>query len=154
MTTSQVRRLGAEEIRRFSSTYIAEGRKQESWRIKEVEIRDGLLSARICMESTFVSAQDPGGFHLSVFPALEFLSQLMIVYTHVWAQLPEKRRECWMVESQTCFLSAIRNSEDIRVEMTVRKMRKRGVHLYCVADYRVTDDQGGLFEASLKGFLS
>lgn len=154
MTASLARRLGPDEIKRLSSTYLTEGRKQESWRIHEIEIQDDRLIARIGMESTFISEQDPGGFHLTVFSTLEFLSQLMIIYAHVWAQLPEKRREGWMVESRTRVLRAIRDADDIRVEMTVSKMRKRGVHLYCVADYRVTDGQGGLFEASLKGFLS
>jgi hypothetical protein len=78
----------------------------------------------------------------------------MIIYAHVWAGLNEKSREGWMVESHTRSVRAVRNPEHIQVEMTVSRMRQRGANLYCTADYRVTDDQGGLFEVQLKGFLS
>jgi hypothetical protein len=59
-----------------------------------------------------------------------------------------------MVESTTRAVRQIRNPDDIRVEMNVRQMRKHGEHLICIADFRVTDDADGLFEVSLKGFLS
>jgi hypothetical protein len=148
------RRLGEDEIARFASPYLNGGRKQESWRIDAIEIEDGRLLAEVSMRSTYVSGTDAGGFHLTIFSTLEFLSQLMIVYVHVWAGLREKSREGWMVESRTRSVRAVRNPERIQVEMTVRKMRQRGVNLYCTADYRVTDDQGGLFEVQLKGFVA
>jgi hypothetical protein len=154
MTTTLVAHLGPAEIGKLSSHYLNEGRKQESWRIEGIEITDNRLDARVSMSSTYVSGSDSQGFHLTIFSTLEFLSQLMILYAHVWAGLPEKRREGWMVESSTRSLRAIRSAENIRVEMTVLKMRKRGENLYCVADYRVTDDRDGIFEARLKGFLS
>lgn len=146
--------LGQAEIQRLSSFYLREGRRQESWEIDEISILDRELSARVSMKSFFVSGTDQHGFHLTIFSTLEFLSQLMIIYAHVWAGIEEKIREGWMVESQTRSVRAIRNPERIDVSMLVRKIRKRGDNLYCVADYRVTDDAGGLFEVSLKGFLS
>lgn len=154
MNITLAARLGPTEIGKLSSHYLNEGRKQESWRIEEIEISNNRLDARVSMSSTYVSSSDSQGFHLTIFSTLEFLSQLMILYAHVWAGLPEKRREGWMVESSTRSLRAIRSAENIRVEMTVLKMRKRGENLYCVAEYRVTDDKDGLFEARLKGFLS
>jgi hypothetical protein len=148
------RRLGADEIARFASPYLNGGRKQESWRLDAVEIEDGRLLAEVSMRSTYVSDTDSKGFHLSIFSMLEFLSQLMIIYMHVWAGLHEKSREAWMVESRTRSVRALRNPARIQVEMTVRKMRRRGVNLYCTADFRVTDDQGGLSEVQLKGFVA
>jgi len=142
------------EIDRLSSHYLSEGRKQESWKIKEVQIQGKKLSAVVTMSSIYVSSADPQGFHLTIFSALEFLSQLMITYAHVWAGLTEKTREGWMLESRARTIRAIRNAEHIQVEMVVRTMRKRGGTLFCVADYRVTDDRDGLFEVQLEGFLS
>jgi hypothetical protein len=146
--------LNEDEIESLSSHYLSEGRKQESWKIKEVRIQGEKLSAVVTMRSTYVSGSDTQGFHLTIFSALEFLSQLMITYAHVWAGLENKTREGWMLESKTRTVRAIRNAERIEVEMVVRAMRKRGENLFCEADYRVTDNQNGLFEVQLKGFLS
>jgi hypothetical protein len=146
--------LDADEIERLTSHYLSEGRKQESWKIKAVHIQGDKLSAIVTMPSVYVSGSDTRGFHLTIFSALEFLSQLMITYAHVWAGLTEKTREGWMLESRTRSVRAIRNAEHIQVEMEVRTMRRQGENLFCVADYRVSDDQDGLFEVQLKGFLS
>jgi hypothetical protein len=146
--------LNEDEIESLSSHYLSEWRKQESWKIKEVRIQGEKLSAVVTMRSTYVSGSDTQGFHLTIFSALEFLSQLMITYAHVWAGLENKTREGWMLESKTRTVRAIRNAEHIEVEMVVRAMRKRGENLFCEADYRVTDNQNGLFEVQLKGFLS
>ena len=154
MDTSISANLSEDEIERLSSHYLAEGRKQESWKIREVRIQGRALSAVVSMRSTYVSRSDAQGFHLTLFSALEFLSQLMITYAHVWAGLTEKTREGWMLECNTRSVRAIRNAAHIDVDMEVRSMRKHGNNLLCEADYRVTDNQGGLFEVQLKGFLS
>lgn len=145
--------LSGEDVKAICSDYLQEGRKQESWAIRSIAIDDGFLRAQIGMTSVY--SPSPGSdFHLTIFSTLEFLSQLMIIYAHDWAGLERKVREGWMVESSTRSRRAIRNPDDIRVEMHVRQMRTRGEHLYCVADFRVSDDGDGLFEATLKGFLS
>jgi hypothetical protein len=59
-----------------------------------------------------------------------------------------------MVESNAKLVRSIRDASDIKVEMEARSFRKRGENLICIADYKVTDQHGGLFEVSLKGFLS
>lgn len=146
--------LKAQDLQHLTSHYLSEGRRDDAWAIDEVVIEGTRLQARVRMRSYFVSSSDAGGFHLSIFSTLEFLSQLMIVYAHVWAGLERKVREGWMVESRTRSVRAIRQAEDIRVEMAVRTMRRRGENLYCVADFRVTDGAGGLFEVTLKGFLA
>ncbi len=146
--------LNKVDLEKLSSHYLTSGRKQESWTIETVQVRDDSLSAEVTMASTYVSGTDARGFHLTIFSTLEFLSQLMIIYAHVWAGLPDKTREGWMVESKTRCVRAIRNADNIRVTMLVRSMRKRGDNLYCDAEFRVTDEQDGLFEVQLKGFLS
>jgi hypothetical protein len=112
-----------------------------------------VLRARVKMTSLYVSQTD-SGFHLTIFSTLEFASQLMIIYAHNWAGLREKLHEAWMVESTTRAVRQIRNPDDIRVEMNVRQMRRLAKRLICIADFRVTDDADGLFEVTLKGFLS
>lgn len=148
------RRLLAGDIESFLSHYLMQGRRQEHWRIDDVEIDDDRLTASVSVQNAFISSTDAHRFHLSIIVALEFLSQLMIIYAHVWSGLSEKSREGWMVESTARNVRAIRNPDRIRVEMTVPTMRKHGDHLYCIADYLVTDDQDGLFEIRIKGFLS
>ncbi|WP_186343201.1 hypothetical protein [Allochromatium palmeri] len=148
------KRLLLADIAALSSTYLTEGRKQESWAIEWIEIEGDQLWAKVVMTAQYRSATDAAGFHLTIFSTLEFLSQLMIIYAHDWAGLASKVREGWMVESKTRSLSAVRNPDDIRVQMQVRRMRRRGEHLYCDADFTVTDDADGRFEVSLKGFLS
>lgn len=146
--------LSDKDIQNYLSHYLNEGRKQESWKIDEITISGKKLTSRISMHSIYISDTDSGGFHLTIFSALEFLSQLMIIYTHVWAGLKSKSREGWMVESHTRTIRAIRNPKNIHVEMTVSTIRKRGVNLFCDARYRLTDDRDGLFEVRLKGFLA
>lgn len=143
----------SDDVNAISSPYLKEGRKQESWEIQSIEIDQRVLRARIRMTSLYVSETD-SGFHLTIFSTLEFVSQLMIIYMHEWAGLSKKLREAWMVESTIRAVRQIRNPDDIRVEMNVRQRRKHRQHLICIADFRVTDDADGLFEISLKGFLS
>jgi hypothetical protein len=156
MTTSTTApiRLDPQALAPLLSAYLTKGRKDDCWRIDRVEIEGDRLLAEVSMSSTYASASDPGGFHLTIFSALEFASQLMIIHAHVWAGLESKTREGWMVESTARAVRAIRDSQGIAVRMQVHQLRKRGEHLYCNADFTVTDSQGGLFEIGLKGFLS
>ena len=146
--------LNTSDIKKISSDYLNEGRKQESWQINNVEIQGMQLMAEVSMCSVYLSKSDNEEFHLTIFSTLEFLSQLMIIYGHVWSDRTEKQREGWMIESHTRSVRAIRNPKQIQIKMTVQKMRKRGENLYCLADYQVSDPQGGLMEVQLKGFLS
>ncbi|NQW92745.1 MAG: hypothetical protein HQ446_01685 [Polaromonas sp.] len=146
--------LRPEQIKKLSSHYLNEGRKQESWQIGEIQIRGRELRTTVSMRSIYTSGTDSKGFHLTIFSTLEFLSELMIVYAHAWAGLPEKSKEGWMVESSTKSVRAIRNPDAIHVTMKIASIKKLGENMLCLADYAVTDDQGGLFEVRLKGFLS
>lgn len=146
--------LSAKDIAPISSTYLNSGRKEESWEIRFVEIEGDRLRAEVIMTSIHVSPTDNHGFHLTIFSTLEFLSQLMIIYVHDWCGAEQKTLEGWMVESRTRSVRAIRNPHRIVVDMDVRRMKKHGDTVYCVAEFAVTDDDEGLFEVTLKGLLS
>ncbi|MFZ6818041.1 hypothetical protein [Undibacterium sp. Ji22W] len=146
-------RLDDAAVEQMSSHYLNEGRQQEQWQLSEIEIDDDRLQAVVGMRSIYTSETDVGGFHLSIFSTLEFLSQLMIIYGHVWSGQNKKTKEAWMVESHTKTIRAIRSAQGIRVDMKVKTMRRRNESCYCVADFTITDALDGLFEVRLKGFL-
>lgn len=147
-------KLRDDQIRHFYSDYLINGRRQESWSIEYVEIEGMELKSLIRMDNVYLSSTDKNKFHLTIFSALEFLSQLMIIYGHVWAGLTSKSQEGWMVDSEIRALKAIRNPHAIQVEMKMTKPRKRGDTLICMSEYVLTDDGGGRFEGRLTGFLS
>lgn len=147
-------RLGPAEIEKISSHYLSEGLKQEAWKIDEVEVLGDRLTATVSMRSFYASDTDTRGFHLSFITALEFIAQLQIIYVHVWAGLQEKTQEAWLAETRIRSVHPIRDHGHMHVEMHVSSMRKRGAAFYCVANHRITDDQGGLFEIWLKGLVS
>jgi acyl-coenzyme A thioesterase PaaI-like protein len=139
-------RLIAPQIDKLSSGYLRDGRRQEVWRIETIDIGDDRVVAKASMTDFYVSRTDDKGFHLSFITALEMVSQLTIVYLHYKAGLTEKSREVWVSESRNRFVRPVRNPDDIRLEMTVKKLREHGGSLFCEADYRVTDEQDGLYE--------
>jgi hypothetical protein len=146
--------LSAQDIKPLSSPYLNEGRSQERWRVHGVDIDGPRLRAQVAMESVYVSATDDGGFHLSVFATQEFVSDLLIVYLHAWAGYKRKTREVWMLESSVRSRYAIRSRDRIQVDMQVASIRKMGEKVLCTADFRVTDERGGLFELRLKVMLA
>jgi len=148
--------LTRSEIENYASHYLNQGRNRDRWEISEVNINieDKHLTARVRMTETYVSATDSAGFHLTIFTILEFLSQLSIIYGHVWAGHTEKTSEGWLLETSVRTRKAIRDSENICVEMDALSIRKVGENIIGKNRCRVFDDQGGLFEAELKCFLS
>lgn len=146
--------LDPDEFSDLQSHYLHDGRKQESWRIGSIDIQNKKLKTTVTMTSIYKSDTDRNGFHLTIFSALEFASELMIIYAHAWAGFKQKSREGWMIESSTRNIRAIRDAEIIDIEMNVATMKKRGDNMICIADYRLTDSHNGLFEIRLKGFLS
>jgi hypothetical protein len=147
-------RLGPAEIAAFLSPYLAEGRRQEVWRIEEVTIDGQRLEARVSMTSTYVSATDPRGFHLTAFATLEFVSQLVIIYGHVWAGLDRKTREGWLLEASIRTDKAIRDPERIDVSIVTPSVRRVRENVIGVSDFTVRDRLGGEFSGRLKSFLA
>lgn len=143
-------RLTPADYERISSRYFNEGRQQERWTLGDIDICGTRLQTTAAMTSTYMSPTDAKGFHLSVFTALEIVSQLHIIYAHAWAGLREKTREGWMIECSNRISAPVRNAGRMEVDMNVSRMRKLGDNLFCIADYRITDDTGGLFELRIK----
>lgn len=148
-----MQKLDADELKKYTSNYLTVGRKEEHWEIDNVEIEGKCISASISMKTCYVSGTDAGGFHLTIFSALEFVSQLMIIYAHIWADLDEKTQEGWMVNSSIKSSKAIRDPLNMKTSMTIN-MKKVGKHLYGIGDFKITDKFGGLFEGRIKGFLA
>jgi hypothetical protein len=153
MSSPVKKHLNSKEITKFSSHYLNEGRKQENWEIVHIDIDGKILTAHVHMRSRYISKTDSSGFHLTIFSTLEFLSQLLIIYAHVWAGLPKKTREGWMIESSIRSKSSVRDPENIHVRMEVASIRKVKNNILAVTHSKVFDDSGS-FEATLKGFLA
>lgn len=143
-------RLSPADYERISSRYFAEGRKQDCWALGDIVISGSRLLTTASMTSTYASPTDAKGFHLSVFTALEIVSQIQIIYAHAWAGLQEKTREGWMIECTNRIVAPIRNASKMDIEMNVSSMRKLRENLFCIASYHITDDTGGLFELRIK----
>ncbi len=144
------KQLDIEAIDKISSVYLNEGRKQESWAIRSVEIDEDMLRAKIHMTSVYISPTDSGGFHLSSMSALEFICQLTIIYGHVWGDKTEKKGEGWMLDSSIKCNSSIRNPDAIEVTMCVEKIKKIKGKTYLVVSSSIIDDQGGHFKVKMK----
>jgi hypothetical protein len=145
--------LGAKEIAALSSVYIDKGIKQEAWQIQEIVIDGSKLNASVAMTSYFISPTDLDGFHMSIFCSQEILSQLANIYLHVAAGLKVKSRETWMRDCRFTYRKVIRDGENIKVEMDVVRRRWVGESLLVRINCRMSDDQGGLFTASMKGMM-
>lgn len=146
--------LTYDQIKPFISDYLYNGRKQESWEIKKVIIEDSGLEAIFDMHSGYESKSDHNQFHLTIFTALEVASQLMIIYGHFWSNRKEKSQEGWMIESKTRSRSFIKSTTNILVKMSVKKIKSHHNKGFCSANFIFSDNQGGIFEVDLKGFLS
>ena len=145
--------LSPEEIEALSSQYINHGLKKETWEFQKIEVKAGLMKARVRMTSTSVSPTDPEGFHLSMFIAQEILGQMSNIYLHLAAGLRTKRRESWMRECSFKYRNVIRDPNDIRVEMKVLVSKKVGDAQYGSVECRMTDSQDGEFTCAIKGVL-
>lgn len=118
-----------------------------------MRVVDHVLFATIDMLSTSPSQTDRGGFHLTSFSTMEFLSQLKIIHAHHEAGFEKKEREGWMLESHIKCKRSIRSVENIKVKMVFTTFKITGSKIMATCDAEVTDDQGGLFEAQLKSML-
>lgn len=143
--------LSTDEINRMSSNYISEGRYKEKWQINKIIISDKTAVMNTSM-STITC--DDADFHLSIFTAEEMASQLMIICGHLWAQLGEKNKEVWMLESNTKNIKPIKNKNNITVNLNLRALKKMEDKIFGIADFIVSDNNHGLIKITQKGILS
>lgn len=146
--------LNEDDIQKFSSHYLNEGRKQEAWQINHITIDDTVLNANVSMPSIYLSTTDNNKFHLTVFSALEFITQLMIVYMHLWAGRKEKVGEVWMIECSLQSRRVIRDPDNILVSITVEKIKERGENIYSTVSCKISDKEEGMMTFHLKYFLT
>jgi len=92
-------------------------------------------------------------FHLSFITALEFTSQLAIVYLHHWAQLKDKTNEVWLVKSICEVGSPITNPDCIEVYMQVKSIRKFQGKVYANQEFFITDHNQGQMRIELTGLM-
>lgn len=135
--------LSNELINLISSSYIANRDERENWVIKKVSIGNDLLNASVCLSA--LSKEKIENFHLSFFTAMEFASQLQIIFMHDYLNLKKKTEEAWMIESSFSSKSKICTYDEIFVEMKASKMRIIKNYLYCRAEHRIFDLFDGLF---------
>jgi hypothetical protein len=153
MTAPLKKTLSPQEIANLSSPYLSGGIRQDVWDIVDISVEDKLMVAHVRMRSLYTSPTDKGGFHLTILSTLEFLSQLMMIFVHVWAGYSEKTKEGWMLESSISCKRAIRDSQNIEVRMRLASIRKVKGSILITTKSEVSD-KDGLFEATLKGLLS
>lgn len=146
-------RLNRQQISGLSSRYIDEGVKKDCWEILDMNISGNRVKARLRMSSYFVSPTDPSGFHLTIFSTQEFLAQLSNIFLQVVAGYEVKTRETWMRECTITSRRAIRDPENIMVDMEFMSIKKLGGAIVSSGKSRVYDDRGGLFIARLKGLI-
>ncbi|MDM5271403.1 hypothetical protein PGH07_04370 [Sulfurovum sp. zt1-1] len=154
MNKSQIIKLSPDEVVDISSDYIREGRLFESWKINEVIIDGKNAYMDVSMVSLYPPELSKEKFHLSIYLAEEMASQLAIIYMHIWADLTEKKREVWMLESYTKSICSVTNTEHIKIKMELQTIRKFGKTIFTIVNFSIRDDQEGFIELQQKGILS
>jgi len=146
--------LNSDEVISISSDYIRNGRQFESWKLDEIIVEEKTAIMTASMLSIYPSITDTNKFHLSIFIAEEMVSQLIIIYLHIWSGKTKKTQEVWLKESSTKSIRSIRAMNNIKVEMNIETIRKRAETIFCIANYKITDENNGLLELKQKVILS
>lgn len=147
-----MKKLNHDEILEISSPYLNKGRKDDIWKITEIQV-DGTKSySKVMMDKYYVSATDVG-FHLTSFSTLEFLSQIFIAHHHILNNLPKKMQEAWMMESSIKCNKAIRDPLNINVTAEINYTKKVGSKFLGVMNAEVRD-KTGLFTAEIKALIA
>ncbi|WP_143593632.1 hypothetical protein [Synechococcus sp. 1G10] len=141
------------ELSPFQSVYLHGGKAREIWSIPRITVQGDHSSALVDIQNPFLSPTDQRTFHLSVYTAMEFCSEVILVHAYTTLALPLKAEEAWMKECQCHLIRPIRTYEGISVEMRARSFRFIQGTAYCHGEFHVTDAMDGLFEIELKGFF-
>lgn len=137
----------------LASSYLSVGRKSEEWLIDSITLSTpSLMEATVSMKNIFVSDKNEQ-FHLPVYAAMEFVSQLQIIYMHLWSGYKKKTQEVWMLESRFKADSPVLDKDAIQVEMSVEKIKSLQNKVYCIARHRVYDSQGGTLNIWIKAWM-
>jgi hypothetical protein len=142
-------KLNPEYIHSTSSIYINNPDQREKWNIDNLVIEDKSLDANISIQPNSSSTS----FHLSFFSAMEFASQVQIIYKHHYAKLEKKTEEAWMIESSFESKKRIDEFQNIHLHMFVSRIRCINNYLYCWATHRISDNSEGLFLIKIKSVM-
>ena len=137
----------------FQSEYLHVGRKHEDWRFRDVQVAQSGLTALMDISSPFISSHDREGFHLSIFTTQEACVELLVFWICQKACIQSKPGEAWMKEMSSSCSTPIRDSQDIRIELDVKKSRVGNGFLYAVGCFKIEGPNGGLFNVELKGLM-
>lgn len=146
-------KLRPSDYENITSPYLSGEKKHEEWILGDICIDKNILSTTIFMKNYYVPKIADSTFHLSFITALEFTSQLSIVYLHHWAQLSHKTQEVWLVKSSCEVVRPIVNSNCFQVTMKADSIRKLYSKIYATLNFHITDDQDGLMIISLTGLM-
>ena len=128
-----------------------EKKEREKWKIDQLNIEKNELQALVSIENLPIIDQDY--FHLSFFTAIEFASQLQIIFMHQHARLNKKTEEVWMLESSFISKNKITKTQNLSVNMHAAKIKIIRNFFYCWATHHISDDVGGLFEIKIKAII-
>lgn len=135
----------------YQSDYLHGGRQNESWIIEKGCILGDSLNAIIAIANPYLSQTDQDRFHLSIFPAQEFCSELLLYWMHKKLSLECKTQEAWMSKCSCNIRRAIRCHQNIQVSMTCNSFRQINRMAYARSSFKISDDIGGLFIIEQQG---
>ena len=132
------------EIKKLSSSYIDGALKDESWQIDSIQVEGSHLAAFVSVNSTYLSSTDENQFHVSTFIMFEFVSQLIVIFTHLLAGYTKKTKEVWLAEVHMRSIRPIRNIKNISVKIDLVTKRQYHGGTFFIFEIEVRDDQDGL----------
>jgi hypothetical protein len=134
-----------DDLAPYQSAYLHGGRQQESWALNTVRILGDSLETSVDIINPYTSTTDEGGFHLSIFCAQEFCTELILFWTFKKLVLPGKTQEAWMRKCSCKVTRPIRSHLGINVAMTCKSFRMINGMAYAHALFTISDGTGGLF---------
>jgi hypothetical protein len=146
-----IREIQKNVINSTSSSYISDFDKREKWIIDKVQILDHQLKGLVSIQESKNALRND--FHLSFFTAIEFASQLQIIFMHHHAKLNKKTEEVWMLESTFKSKNKITKTQSLFVDIKATKIKVIRNFFYCWATHKISDDVGGLFEIKIKAIM-
>ena len=143
--------FGHEDLAPYQSAYLHGGRQQEHWELNAVRICGDSLETSVNIINPYISTTDEGGFHLSIFCAQEFCTELILFWVFKKLGLPGKAQEAWMRKCSCKITGPIRSHLGINVAMTCKRFRIINGMAYAHALFTISDATGGLFIVELHG---
>ena len=137
--------FNSSDLAPYQSEYLHGGRLAERWHTQRGHILGNALDATVDIINPYISQADEGGFHLSIFSAQEFCTELILFWMFKKLGLPSKAQEAWMSKCSCKIHRPIRSHQDINVAMVCNSFRMINGMAYARASFRISDEREGLF---------